>query len=87
MIECTGDVDLNQRKGKIITIYDVVLKLAWKGKWIDFVSLLYFWHVYIGTLADGTEITGTLFIPEIAHDTDSDDYVVSFFFIGFINCG
>lgn len=32
MVECTGDVDLNQRKGKIITIYDVVLKLNWKGK-------------------------------------------------------
>lgn len=32
MVECTGDVDLNQRKGKIITIYDVVLKLDWQGK-------------------------------------------------------
>lgn len=32
MVECTGDVDLNQRKGKIITIYDVVLKLNWEGK-------------------------------------------------------
>ncbi|KAI9244262.1 activator of Hsp90 ATPase [Helicostylum pulchrum] len=58
MVECTGDVDLNQRKGKIITIYDVVLKLEWAG-----------------TLADGTEITGTIHVPEIAHDTDSDDYV------------
>ena len=27
----TGDVDLNQRKGKIITIYDLVLDIAWKG--------------------------------------------------------
>lgn len=58
MVECTGDVDLNQRKGKIITIYDVVLKLNWKG-----------------ALADGTEVTGSINIPEIAHDTDSDDYV------------
>ncbi|KAI9329652.1 activator of Hsp90 ATPase [Pilaira anomala] len=58
MVECTGDVDLNQRKGKIITIYDVVLKLDWSG-----------------TLADGTEVTGSIHIPEIAHDTDSDDYV------------
>jgi activator of HSP90 ATPase len=32
MVECTGDVDLNQRKGKIITIFDVVLKLNWKGR-------------------------------------------------------
>jgi len=29
--EVTGDVDLNQRKGKIITIFDVELKLEWKG--------------------------------------------------------
>ncbi|KAG2197229.1 hypothetical protein INT47_003604 [Mucor saturninus] len=58
MMECEGDVDLNQRKGKIITIYDVTLKLGWQG-----------------TLADGTEVTGSLYIPEIAHDTDSDDFV------------
>jgi activator of HSP90 ATPase len=29
--EVTGDVDLNQRKGKIITIFDVEIKLEWKG--------------------------------------------------------
>ncbi|KAI8646862.1 activator of Hsp90 ATPase [Parasitella parasitica] len=58
MVECSGDVDLNQRKGKIITIYDVSLKLNWEG-----------------TLADGTEVKGTLNIPEVAHDTDPDDYV------------
>ncbi|CEP18235.1 hypothetical protein [Parasitella parasitica] len=58
VVECTGDVDLNQRKGKIITIYDVKLKLNWEGN-----------------LADETEVKGTLNIPEIAHDTDSDDYV------------
>lgn len=33
--ECTGDVDLNQRKGKIITIYDVAIKLSWEGKWMS----------------------------------------------------
>lgn len=31
MEECNGDVDLNQRKGKIITIYDVALKLSLEG--------------------------------------------------------
>ncbi|KAJ3021643.1 hypothetical protein HKX48_008124 [Thoreauomyces humboldtii] len=30
--DVTGDVDLNQRKGKIITIFDVVLTLGWKGE-------------------------------------------------------
>ncbi|KAI8141729.1 activator of Hsp90 ATPase [Fennellomyces sp. T-0311] len=56
--ECTGDVDLNQRKGKIITIYDVQLKLSWEG-----------------TTSDGTEATGKILVPEVAHDTDADDYV------------
>ncbi|KAJ8326293.1 Co-chaperone [Batrachochytrium dendrobatidis] len=27
----TGDVDLNQRKGKIISIYDVAINMKWKG--------------------------------------------------------
>ncbi|KAI8914948.1 activator of Hsp90 ATPase [Powellomyces hirtus] len=30
--DVTGDVDLNQRKGKVITIFDVVLVLGWKGE-------------------------------------------------------
>lgn len=29
--ECTGDVDLNQRKGKLLAIYDVALKMSWQG--------------------------------------------------------
>lgn len=37
--ECTGDVDLNQRKGKIITIFDVQLKLTWEGKRHDCLSI------------------------------------------------
>ncbi|ORE02414.1 hypothetical protein BCV72DRAFT_215279 [Rhizopus microsporus var. microsporus] len=57
MVDCSGDADLNQRKGKMVTIYDLVLKLEWTG-----------------TLADGTEAKGSISIPEIAHDTDSDDY-------------
>ncbi|KAG1057152.1 hypothetical protein G6F43_000987 [Rhizopus delemar] len=57
MVDCSGDVDLNQRKGKMVTIYDVALKLDWEG-----------------ALNDGTEVTGSISIPEIAHDTDSDDY-------------
>ncbi|CDS03130.1 hypothetical protein LRAMOSA00532 [Lichtheimia ramosa] len=35
MEECNGDVDLNQRKGKIITIYDVALKLILEGALAD----------------------------------------------------
>jgi activator of HSP90 ATPase len=32
VIECTGDVDLNQRKGKIITLFDLAFRLRFKGK-------------------------------------------------------
>lgn len=30
-VEVTGDVDLNQRKGKIIQIFDIAITLKWKG--------------------------------------------------------
>ncbi|KAF9979207.1 hypothetical protein BGZ73_004093 [Actinomortierella ambigua] len=53
-----GDVDVNQRKGKIITIFDVAISLTFEGK-----------------TASGTEVTGKIEIPEVAHDTDADDYV------------
>lgn len=33
--------------------------------------------VDIGTAADGTEAQGRILIPEVAHDTEIDDYVVS----------
>ncbi|KAF9203916.1 hypothetical protein BGZ49_005888 [Haplosporangium sp. Z 27] len=54
----TGDADVNQRKGKIITIFDVAITLTFEG-----------------TTADGTAVTGKIDIPEVAHDTDIDDYV------------
>ncbi|KAJ3188415.1 hypothetical protein HDU85_005566 [Gaertneriomyces sp. JEL0708] len=28
----TGDVDINQRKGKVLTIYDIAMTLEWKGE-------------------------------------------------------
>ncbi|KAG2226761.1 hypothetical protein INT45_005726 [Circinella minor] len=56
--DLSGDCDLNMRKGKIITIYDMALKLGFQG-----------------TLADGTEVIGSITIPEVAHDSEIDDYV------------
>ncbi|KNE66252.1 hypothetical protein AMAG_19369 [Allomyces macrogynus ATCC 38327] len=49
-----GDCSLNVRKGKLITIYDLAVTVAWT--------------------ATG-DVTGTVKIPEVAHDTDDDDYV------------
>lgn len=53
-----GDVDVIQRKGKVITIYDVKLTIEYSGK-----------------TKDNEEVSGTIKIPEIAHDTEEDDYV------------
>ncbi|KAH6633347.1 activator of Hsp90 ATPase [Boeremia exigua] len=53
-----GDVDVSQRKGKVITLFDVKLKLEYSGK-----------------NKDGEETSGTITIPEVAHDTEEDEYV------------
>ena len=31
----TGDADINQRKGKLLTVYDLAITLVWKGKLIQ----------------------------------------------------
>ncbi|PNP51559.1 hypothetical protein THARTR1_07815 [Trichoderma harzianum] len=51
----SGDVDVSQRKGKVITIFDVKLVLEYSGM-ID-------------------EVSGNITVPEIAHDTEEDEYV------------
>ncbi|KAF1952572.1 Aha1domain family protein [Byssothecium circinans] len=53
-----GDVDVSQRKGKVITLFDVKVKLEYSGK-----------------NKDGEEASGTITIPEVAHDTEEDEYV------------
>jgi len=52
-----GDVDVNQRKGKVFAIYDIDCDFAIKGKVNDI------------------DIKGKINIPEIAHDTEDDEYV------------
>lgn len=54
-----GDVDVSQRKGKVITIFDVKLVLE-----------------YTGSTADETDVSGTITVPEVAHDTEEDEFVV-----------
>ncbi|KAF7321535.1 Aha1-N domain-containing protein [Mycena kentingensis (nom. inval.)] len=56
-----GDIELGQRKSKLITIFDCKVVLAWSG-----------------TASDGTEVKGTVTIPEVSHETtvdQSSDYV------------
>ncbi|PFH51683.1 hypothetical protein AMATHDRAFT_58444 [Amanita thiersii Skay4041] len=50
-----GDVELGQRKSKLITIYDTKISLKWTG-----------------TASDGTEVHGSLTIPEVSHEVTLD---------------
>lgn len=34
-----------------------------------------------GKTKDGEDVSGTITVPEVAHDTDEDDYVVSTFLL------
>ncbi|KAH0562401.1 hypothetical protein GP486_002911 [Trichoglossum hirsutum] len=58
ILSMDGDVDVSQRKGKVITLFDVRLQLE-----------------YTGRTADNEEVSGTITIPEVAHDTLADQYV------------
>ncbi|KAF9741093.1 hypothetical protein PMIN06_008367 [Paraphaeosphaeria minitans] len=58
LMSMDGDVDVSQRKGKVITIFDVKVKLEYKGK-----------------SKEGEEASGTITVPEVAHDTEEDEYV------------
>jgi activator of HSP90 ATPase len=47
---------VSQRKGKVITLFDIKLQLEYEGK-----------------TKDGESVSGTITIPEVAHDTAEDD--------------
>ncbi|KAK6910217.1 chaperone activator [Kwoniella mangroviensis CBS 8886] len=56
----SGDCDLGQRKGKLLTIYDLEVEAKWTGK-----------------AGDGSDVEGTLKIPEVSHEAIDglSDYV------------
>ncbi|KAG7111403.1 hypothetical protein HYQ44_009598 [Verticillium longisporum] len=56
LVSMDGDVDVSQRKGKVITIFDVKLVLE-----------------YSGSTPDEADVSGTITVPEVAHDTEEDD--------------
>ncbi|KAJ5086582.1 hypothetical protein NUU61_007889 [Penicillium alfredii] len=58
VLSMDGDVDVSQRKGKVITLFDVKVSLEYSGK-----------------TQDGEEVSGSINIPEVAHDTEEDEYV------------
>ncbi|PGH00555.1 hypothetical protein AJ80_09161 [Polytolypa hystricis UAMH7299] len=58
VVSMVGDVDVSQRKGKVITLFDVELQLEYEGK-----------------TSDGESVSGAIKVPEVAHDTEEDEYV------------
>ncbi|RAL17526.1 AHA1 family protein [Aspergillus homomorphus CBS 101889] len=58
LLSMDGDVDVSQRKGKVITLFDVKVQLEYEGK-----------------TKDEEAVSGTITIPEVAHDTEEDEYV------------
>ena len=70
---CEGDVDVSQRKGKIITLFDVKLVLDIEGCDPSTDHKVN----YSGATKEDEKVTGTITIPEVAHDTEEDEYVVS----------
>ncbi|KAJ3096368.1 hypothetical protein HDU97_005937 [Phlyctochytrium planicorne] len=73
----SGDVDINQRKGKLITVYDVAFKLDWKGKKLveGCGTRIDFGVFFAGTDSTGAEASGQIDFPEMMHDTDPDELV------------
>lgn len=75
ILSMDGDVDVSQRKGKVITIFDVRLQLEYTGK----VPVREEEEDDEGNKTEkmgSKDVSGTITIPEVAHDTEEDEYVV-----------
>ncbi|KAH9268221.1 hypothetical protein BASA84_000284 [Batrachochytrium salamandrivorans] len=62
----TGDVDLNQRKGKVISIYDVAITLKWKG--VDALDEIAEGKIVIPELMHDTDMDDLVFNFTLDHD-------------------
>jgi len=67
LADLTGDVDLNQRKGKVITIFDFALELKWKGT--DAAGLTATGRIKIPEYMHDTELDEIVF--DVTTDSDS----------------
>lgn len=78
ILSMDGDVDVSQRKGKVITIFDVRLQLEFTGKVPVKAEKKYEEEEDEEASAEGDtkDVSGSITIPEVAHDTEEDEYVV-----------
>lgn len=75
ILSMDGDVDVSQRKGKVITIFDVRLSLEFIGK-VPVKGEEKEESDEASQEGDTKDVSGTITIPEVAHDTEEDEYVV-----------
>lgn len=104
IVSSDGDVDVSQRKGKVITIFDVKLVLEYSGTSPCRVdskshhcsvsqpaihasihpcppcpllgSFTEFFSRSAGSTPDEQDVSGTITVPEVAHDTEENEFVV-----------
>lgn len=76
ILSMDGDMDVSQRKGKVITIFDVRLQLEYTGK-VPVKEMVKEDDEEEEKERDGSKgVSGTITLPEVAHDTEEDEYVV-----------
>ncbi len=79
VVSVDGDVEVSQRKGKVITIFDVVLQLEYEGMQILLVPHCVWKRRLIncaGKTQEGIDVSGSIRVPECAYDTELEEYVV-----------
>lgn len=82
LLTMDGDVDVSQRKGKVITLFDVKVRLEYSGLLavrpviFSFLPPSQYSRLLIGKTKDEESVSGSVTIPEVAHDTEEDEYVV-----------
>ena len=76
ILSMDGDVDVSQRKGKVITLFDVKLQMEYEGTGAFHEQLDHIFDNVAGAAKDEEDVSGTITIPEVAHDTEADEYVV-----------
>ena len=73
-----GDCDVSQRKGKVITLFDLKVRMDYEGNsypapapWYSFLTK------WVGAASETSDkTTGSITIPEVAHDSEESDYQV-----------
>lgn len=76
IVSMDGDVDVSQRKGKVITLFDVRLQLEYEGTARRSKPAWRLLTWFVGSTKEEENVTGNITIPEVAHDTEEDEYVV-----------